>query len=61
VDAKGVSRLYQPGFSPRHLLLLALSACMPVLALAVHAPAFQRWLAVTRLVVELWLRRLGLG
>ncbi len=61
VDAKGVSRLYQPGFSPRHLLLLVLSACLPVLALAAHAPAFQRWLAVSRLVVELWLRRIGLG
>ena len=61
VDAKGVSRLYQPAFSTRHLLLLALSAGLPVLAIAVHAPAFQRWLAVTRLVVELWLRKAGLG
>ena len=61
VDAKGVSRLYQPAFSSRHLLLLVLSASLPVLAIAVHAPAFQRWLAVSRLVVELWLRRLGLG
>jgi uncharacterized membrane-anchored protein len=61
VDAKGVSRLYQPAFSSRHLLLLVLSACLPVLAIAVHAPAFQRWLAVTRLVIELWLRKVGLG
>jgi uncharacterized membrane-anchored protein len=61
VDAKGVSRLYQPAFSTRHLLLLVLSACLPVVALAVHAPAFQRWLAVARLAVELWLRRLGLA
>jgi uncharacterized membrane-anchored protein len=60
VDAKGVSRLYQPAFSARHLVLLAISASLPVLALAAHAPAFQRWLAVTRLVIELWLRRLGL-
>src|SRR5206468_12939179 len=30
VDAKGVSRLYQPGFSSRHLLLLVFSACLPV-------------------------------
>jgi uncharacterized membrane-anchored protein len=61
VDAKGVSRLYQPAFSARHLLLLVLSASLPVLAIAVHAPAFQRWLAVTRLVIELWLRKVGLG
>jgi uncharacterized membrane-anchored protein len=61
VDAKGVSRLYQPAFSARHLLLLVVSASLPVLAIAVHAPAFQRWLAVTRLVLELWLRRIGLG
>jgi uncharacterized membrane-anchored protein len=61
VDAKGVSRLYQPAFSTRDLLLLVLSASLPVLALAVHAPAFQRWLAVTRLVIELWLRKVGLG
>jgi uncharacterized membrane-anchored protein len=60
VDAKGVSRLYQPAFSSRHLLLLVVSACLPVLAIAAHAPAFQRWLAVTKLVVELWLRRIGL-
>jgi uncharacterized membrane-anchored protein len=61
VDAKGVSRLYQPAFSTRHLLLLVISACLPVIALAAHAPAFQRWLTVARLAVELWLRRLGLG
>jgi uncharacterized membrane-anchored protein len=61
VDAKGVSRLYQPAFSSHHLLLLAVSACLPVLALALHAPAFQRWLTVARLWAELWLRRLGLG
>jgi uncharacterized membrane-anchored protein len=61
VDAKGVGRLYQPAFSTRHLVLLVVSACLPVIALAVHAPAFQRWLTVARLWGELWLRRLGLG
>jgi uncharacterized membrane-anchored protein len=61
VDAKGVSRLYQPAFSTRHLLLLVLSAALPALALSAHAPAFQRWLDVSRLAIELWLRKVGLG
>jgi uncharacterized membrane-anchored protein len=61
VDAKGARRLYQPGPRLTHLLCLIAAAGAPILVLALHSPAVQRWLSVAEMAVDLWLRRLGLG
>lgn len=61
VDAKGARRLYQPGPRATHLLLLIAAAATPILVLALHSPAVQRWLSVAQMAVGIWFRRLGLG
>lgn len=61
VDAKGVSRLYRPAVSGSYVALLILSALAPIVIIALHSPAVQRWLSVVGVVVRLWARRLGLG
>jgi uncharacterized membrane-anchored protein len=61
VDARGARRLYQPGPRITHLLLLIAAAATPILVLALHSPAVQRWLSVAQMAVGIWFRRLGLG
>jgi uncharacterized membrane-anchored protein len=61
VDAKGVSRLYRPAVSAGQVALLIVSALAPIVVIALHSPAVQRWLSVVGVVVRLWGRRLGLG
>jgi uncharacterized membrane-anchored protein len=60
VDAKGVSRLYRPAVSASQVALLVLSALAPIVVIALHSSAVQRWLSVAGVVVRLWARRLGL-
>jgi uncharacterized membrane-anchored protein len=61
VDAKGVSRLYRPGVSPAQIAVLLLSAVTPMIVIALHSAAVQRWLSVVSVAAKLWWRRLGLG
>jgi uncharacterized membrane-anchored protein len=59
VDAKGVSRLYRPAISPWQVAVLVLSALAPIVVIALHSPAVQRWLSVVGVALRLWWRRLG--
>jgi uncharacterized membrane-anchored protein len=61
VDAKGARRLYQPGPPLTPILLLVLAAATPILVIALHSPAVQRWFSVAGMAIGIWLRRLGLG
>lgn len=61
VDAKGARRLYQPGPPLTHLMVLVVAAAAPILVIALHSPAVQRWLSMAGMAIGIWLRRLGLG
>jgi uncharacterized membrane-anchored protein len=41
VDAKGVSKLYQPALSPHYVLGLLMAALVPMIALAITSPPMQ--------------------
>ena len=60
VDAKGLSRLYRPPYSPSWLAALCAAGILPILVVIANSAGLQRWLGLFGMAIEAWVRRHGL-